>query len=554
MTVDDSTQKSYSPAEAMKLPQLVLTSRQFFDLELILNGGFTPLKGFLNEVDYIRVVKEMRLADGTLWPMPIVLDVSADVPYVVGNQITLIDIYNNPIAVMTIESRYTPNKSEEVLQVYGTEDQTHFGVRSILSDTKPVYLGGTVSAVALPQYQDFVEHRHRPEELKKMFKEKGWNKIIAFQTRNPMHRAHFEIVDRSAREHDAHILVHPVVGMTKEGDIDYVTRVRSYQKLIDARLKDRALLSLLPLAMRMAGPREALWHALIRKNYGATHFIVGRDHAGPGKDARGVPFYGPYDAQNLVKQFEKEIGITVVPMREMAYVQELDSYLPEDEVKPEHTVMSVSGTEFRKKLFAGEKIPEWFSFPEVIEELERLVSAEKRKGIVIFFTGLSGSGKSTIARSLQAIINEKWARPVTMLDGDVVRKHLSKGLGFSREDRDTNIERIGFVASEVARHGGIAICAAIAPFAEARLKNRQLIGNVGHYVEVFVDTPIEECEARDVKGLYAKARRGELTGFTGVNDPYEVPENPEFVFDTTTQDARASALEVFHYIESLGIL
>lgn len=554
MSKQKQSKSVFSPVEAMKFPQLVLTQRQFFDLELILNGGFSPLQGFLNEADYRNVVKEMRLADGTLWPIPIVLDVSEDAPYAVGDYVTLIDVYNNPIAVLAVESRYMPDRIMEAVQVYGTQDQTHFGVRSILSDTKPIYLGGTIFAVALPKYQDFIEHRHRPEELKKLFKERGWNKIIAFQTRNPMHRAHFEIVDRSAKEHGAHILIHPVVGMTKEGDIDYVTRVRSYQKLIDTRMKDRALLSLLPLAMRMAGPREALWHALIRKNYGATHFIVGRDHAGPGKDAKGVPFYGPYDAQNLVKQFENEIGITIVPMKEMAYVKELDVYLSEEELKPEHTVMSVSGTEFRKKLFAGEKIPEWFSFPEVIDELERLVSSEQKKGIVVFFTGLSGSGKSTIARYLQAIINEKLAKSVTLLDGDVVRKHLFRDLGFSREDRDANIERIGFVASEVARHGGIAICAAIAPFAEARQKNRELVETVGHYIEVFVNTPIEECEARDVKGLYAKARRGELAGFTGVNDPYEIPEKPEFTFDTSKQDARSCALELFHSLLNLDTL
>jgi sulfate adenylyltransferase len=541
-THDDST-----------LPRLTLSERQRLDLEQILCGGFAPLKGFLNESDYRSVLETMHLADGSLWPMPIVLDQPKDVGAVAERYI-LCDQFGNPLAYFSVESVYEPDKEKEAEAVYGTASREHPGVRYLFEETGERYVGGSVELIAYSPAYDFKELRHTPASLKEEFKKRGWEKIIAFQTRNPMHRAHYEIVRRSAEKAGANILLHPVAGLTKEGDIDYVSRVRAYRRLKEKRFGDNALLAILPLAMRMAGPREALWHALIRKNYGATHFIVGRDHAGPGKDSTGKSFYDPYAAQQLVKSREAEIGLTVMPVSEMTYVEDENAYMPSDELKPHHQVKNISGTQFRKMLREGAEIPEWFSFPEVVEELRRAVLKEKSHGAVIFFTGLSGAGKSTVAHILYQKLLESSDRSVTLLDGDVVRLHLSKGLGFSKEDRNTNIERIGFVAGEIAKAGGIAICAAIAPYKEAREKNRRRISREGTYIEVYVSTPEAVCETRDTKGLYKKARQGLLKNFTGVNDPYEAPENAELTIETTDVNPEVSAQTVVAYLAERGLL
>jgi sulfate adenylyltransferase len=536
--------------ESVHLQHIILNDRQLCDLELLLNGGFAPLKGFLNEDDYKSVIENCRLVTGEIWPMPIVLDVPEGSGYKKGDRIVLCDQFSKPLAIVTIESVYTPDKMREAQQVYGTEDRDHFGVKMLLEQTGEVYLGGTIQGIELPKKYDFQELRRTPEETKEMFKKKGWDTVVGFQTRNPMHRAHFEIVRRAAEEIGGKVLIHPAVGQTKDGDIDYVTRVRSYKHVQQFYAKDFAELSLLPIAMRMAGPREALWHALIRKNYGCTHFIVGRDHAGPGKDANGIPFYGPYEAQDMVKEYEKEIGIKLVTPKEMVYVEEEQIYLPVNEVKEGYTVKNISGTELRALLRRGGEIPEWFSFPEVIKELRR--TEQNRTGFTVFFTGLSGAGKSTIAQLLLTRLQELTGRNITFLDGDIVRQHLSKGLGFSKEDRNTNIERIGFVAAEVVRHGGIAICSAIAPYKESRDKNRLAIQEIGSYIEVYVSTPIEECKRRDTKGLYAKAEQGTIKGFTGVDDPYEIPENTEIVIDTCTMSPEESVEKVVAYLLECG--
>lgn len=541
-------------SELTRLPRLTLTDRQLFDLEQILVGGFEPLTGFLNERDYKSVVESMRLTSSALWPMPIVLDVPEDHGRKIGERIILCDRFGNPVAFFNVESIYQPDKQKEAGFVYGTEDKTHPGVKYLFEDTHNVYLGGTVEPVALAPAHDFTELRLTPSELKARFKELGWSTIVAFQTRNPIHRAHFEIIKRAVENLGAKALVHPVVGLTKEGDMDYISRVRAYRRLVENRMKDFALLALLPIAMRMAGPREALWHALIRKNYGATHFIVGRDHAGPGRDLNGKPFYGPYDAQKLAAQYEKELEIGIVPVKEMAYVEEEDIYVPADELKPHQQTKTISGTQFRAMLRAGEPIPEWFSFPEVVDELRRAVSKEKRRGGVVFLTGLSGAGKSTIAHILHQRLLELYDRSITLLDGDVVRLHLSKGLGFSHEDRNTNIERIGFVASEIAKHGGIAICSAIAPYRESRNANRRRIEKEGVYIEVHVKAPLEVCEARDTKGLYKKARAGYLKNFTGIDDPYEIPENPELTIDTTEMNSESAANIIIDFLKKRGLL
>lgn len=552
-----SSRKRALAAQAHKrhlltLSRINLTDRQLYDLELLLVGAFHPLTGFLKEEEYTTVLENMRLPSGELWPMPIVLDVEKPVAEV-GEKIILCDKFGNPIALLSVESLYRADKGKEARMVYGTTDLEHPSVRYLYKEMGNLYVGGKVKKLQLPARYDFADLRHTPTELKKIFAKRGWKKIAAFQTRNPIHRAHFELMCRARAEYGTHILIHPVVGVTKEGDIDYITRVNSYRKLHQRYMRDFAILSLLPLAMRMAGPREALWHALIRKNYGVTHFIVGRDHAGPGNDKNGKPFYGPYDAQELVKKFEKEIGLTIIPQQEMVYVEEIKKYIPIHEVPGRGTIRSISGTLFRKKLLGKEEVPAWFSFPEVIEELRKGVEAS-RGGLTVFFTGLSGAGKSTIAHILYTKLLEEQDKKITFLDGDVIRSHLSKGLGFSREDRNANIERIGFVANEITKHGGIAICSAIAPYGESRERNRSLISKNGAYVEVFISTPLSVCVKRDPKGLYHKARKGLLPQFTGVDDPYEKPTAPEITIDASKINPVRAAFLILRYLQKHNLL
>jgi sulfate adenylyltransferase len=417
-----------------------------------------------------------------------------------------------------------------------------------------MYVGGKLRGVEPPMHYDFKILRDSPSELRGRFRKLGWRKVVAFQTRNPMHRAHQELTFRAARETEANLLLHPVVGMTRPGDIDHYTRVRCYEHVLKHYPEQTTALSLLNLAMRMAGPREALWHAIIRKNYGCTHFIVGRDHAGPGSDASGKPYYGPYAAQELLREYEKEIEVTLVPFREMVYIEQKAQFVPEDEVTPEMTVARLSGTEFRRRLREGIEIPEWFSYPEIIAELRRTHPPKHEQGFTVFFTGLSGSGKSTIANALLVKLLENGTRRVTLLDGDVVRKHLSSELGFSREHRDINILRIGYVASEITKYGGIAICAPIAPYAATRRRVREMVEATGGFVEIHVATPLEVCESRDRKGLYAKARAGTLKEFTGISDPYEEPVNPEMRIDTRSLSPDLAAHRILVKLESLGYI
>jgi sulfate adenylyltransferase len=547
-------------AEALKrrsasLPQWTLNQRQLCDLELLLNGGFSPLQGFLGRADYDGVVNEMRLADGTLWPIPIVLDVDEAFAAKLGEnaQISLNDTQGTPLAVLTVEDVYFPDRIEEARRVFGTTDRTHPGVAELLDRTDSVYLGGRVQGIQPPPHYDFTSLRLSPRELRDWFHQHGWHRIVAFQTRNPMHRAHRELTLRAAEKVGAKLLIQPSVGRTKPGDVDHYTRVRCYRALLEHYPPGLATLALLPLAMRMGGPREALWHAIIRKNYGASHFIVGRDHAGPGKDAEGKPFYDPYAAQQLLAKHQDELGIEVVPFPAMVYAANRDTYVPQTEVRPDDEVRDISGTELRRRLHNGEPIPEWFTFPDVVKILRERHPANARQGLALFFTGLSGSGKSTLAQAVVSRLLETSSRPVTVLDGDEVRRHLSKGLGFSREDRDANITRIGFVASEVVRHGGIVICAPIAPYANARAEARQLVEAHGRFVEIHVSTPLEICEARDRKGLYAAARAGKIKGFTGIDDPYETPVTPELRIDTSQVSVSEAADKVLEWLQTQAL-
>jgi sulfate adenylyltransferase len=541
---------------AKDYPSWDLTPRQICDLDLLMNGAFSPLTGFMGTDDYEGVCDNMRLKNGVLWPMPITLDVSeafaADLAS--GQRIALRDAEGVLLAVMDIENLWTPDRESEAQRVYSTTDDTHPAVAQLMHRSNPVYVGGRIHGIEPPTYYDFKLLRDTPSELRGRFRKLGWRKIVAFQTRNPLHRAHQELTFRAAREAEANLLIQPVVGMTKPGDIDHFTRVRCYEHVLEQYPEQTTQLSLLNLAMRMGGPREALLHAIIRKNYGCTHFIVGRDHAGPGNDKNGEPFYGPYEAQELYQQHEDELDITMVPFKMMVYVENKAEYLPADQTEPTDKVLNLSGTEFRRRLREGLDIPEWFSYPKVVEELRRSHPPKHKQGFTVFFTGLSGSGKSTVANALMVKLLEEGSRPVTLLDGDVVRKNLSSELTFSKEHRDLNIQRIGYVASEITKNGGIAICAPIAPYSATRRYVRELIEPLGGFVETHVATPIEVCEARDRKGLYAKARAGLIKGFTGIDDPYEAPENAEIVIDTGELTPDLAAHRILITLEKLGYL
>ena len=552
----DESAAEREQAAAGDYPSWTLSARQLCDLDLLTNGAFSPLEGFLTEPEHRSVCTDMRLANGVLWPIPICLDVTEAFAEELGlgKRIALRDPEGVLLATMDVEDVYRPDKAFEAREVYGTSDETHPGVDYLMNTAGPVYVGGRVHGVEPRTHYDFKLLRDSPSELRGRFRKLGWRRVVAFQTRNPLHRAHQELTFRAAREVQANLLIQPVVGMTKPGDIDHFTRVRCYEHVLEQYPEQTTTLSLLNLAMRMAGPRETLWHAIVRKNYGCTHFIVGRDHAGPGDDANGEPFYGPYDAQALYREHEEELDIAMVPFRQMVYVENRAQYVPADETSKEDTVLNISGTEFRRRLREGLDIPEWFSYPKVVEELRRAYPPRHRQGLTVFFTGLSGSGKSTIANALMVKLMEDGRRPVSLLDGDLVRQHLSSELTFSKEHRDLNIRRIGFVASEITKNGGIAICAPIAPYTATRRAVREMISAHGGFLEVYVATPLEECERRDRKGLYKLAREGKIPEFTGISDPYEVPENPEEVIDTTELTPDLAAHRIVLKLESMGYL
>lgn len=535
------------------LPSIQISARALCDLELLATGAFSPVDRFMGKEDYERVLTEMRLKNGTLFPIPITLPVDENDMPNWAEQVTLSDARNNTIAIMNIEEVYHWDPQREARLVLGTTDSRHPLISEMVTWGK-VYISGELKVINLPQYYDFVELRRSPARVRARLEEMGYSKVVAFQTRNPMHRIHEELTKRAAEEVDGSLLVHPVVGMTKPGDVDHYTRVRVYRTLVENYYdKNRTLLSLIPLAMRMAGPREALWHALIRRNYGATHFVVGRDHAGPGKDSSGKSFYGPYESHMMVTQYADEVGVQPVEFKALVYLAEQERYEEADKVPEDAKIFTISGTEVRDEYLAkGIPLPEWFTRKETSEILGQMYPPRHKQGVCIWFTGLSGSGKSTTAEILTSLLLER-GRQVTLLDGDVVRTHLSKGLGFSREDRDTNILRIGFVAGEIARHGGTVICAAISPYRATRNEVRQMVGD-DRFIEIFVDTPIEVCEERDVKGLYARARRGQITGFTGVDDPYETPVDPELILKTVGISPVENACKIVDYLEDRGLL
>ena len=533
-----------------------LTERQLCDIELILNGAFSPLDGFLSRQDYEEVLANMRLSSGLLWPIPVTLDVTQDFAEKVteGDQLALRDREGMVIATMRIGDIWTPDRAAEAEAVFGTSNPAHPGVDYLLNHSHGVYLGGVLKGLDPPQHYDFKLLRDSPSELRGRFRKLGWRKVVAFHTRNPMHRAHHEMTFRAARELEANLLIHPVVGMARLGDVDHYTNVRCYERILETYPEQTTTLSILNLATRTAGPRETLWHAIIRKNFGCTHLIVGRDHASPETPDGGEPFYEPYAAQALFKEHEKELDISMAPFQQMVYVEDKAQYLPVNEITQDMKIQSFTDREFHRRLEEGLEIPDWFSFPDVIDELRNAHPSREKQGFTVFFTGLSGSGKSTIANALLVKILENGSRTVTLLDGDIIRKHLSSELGFSREHRNLNILRIGFVASEITKSGGVAICAPIAPYRKTRREIRRMISAHGGFVEVYVDTPLEICEKRDRKGMYAKARAGKIKHFTGIDDPYETPENPEVVIDTRELTPELAAHRIFVKLENLGYI
>jgi sulfate adenylyltransferase len=540
-------------AHAAQLPRLQLTPRNICDLELLATGGFSPLKGFLGKEDYGRVLAEMRLADGTLFPIPVTLPVSPQAGLRLDAEVALADQQNNLLAVLRVEELYEWDRDSEARQVYETRDTRHPLVAEMHSWGR-YNLSGELRVLALPLYYDFRPLRLTPRQVRARLNALGHSNVVAFQTRNPLHRAHEELTTRAAKAIDGTLLLHPVVGLTKPGDIDHYTRVRTYRVLAERYYDQRRmLLALLPLAMRMAGPREALWHAIIRRNFGANHLIVGRDHASPGRDSQDRPFYGPYDAQELMAQHAAELGVRPMPFSELVYLPEEERYEESARVTPDKRTASLSGTEVREQfLQRGRALPAWFTRPEVASILAESHPPRHQQGFCLWFTGLSGAGKSTTADILLSMLLEH-GRRITVLDGDVVRTHLSKGLGFSKEDRDINIRRIGYVASEIVRHGGGVICAAVSPYRATRNECRAMVGGE-YFIEVYVDTPLEVCEQRDAKGMYALAREGKIKNFTGIDDPYEPPHNPEIVIDTIRHTAEENATHILSHLIAQGFI
>jgi sulfate adenylyltransferase len=556
IAAQDLVESAELRARSAGWPSWDLTPRQLCDLELLLSGAFSPLGGFLGRADYDSVCSSLRLADGTLWPIPVVLDLpdAAAGPLDAASWLALRDPEGVMLAALEVSEVWEPDREQEAKSVYGTNDPTHPGVAYLMERTNRWYVGGRLVGMSNPVHHDYSALRHTPAQLRAELDQRGWHKVVAFQTRNPMHRAHVELTLRAGREHQAKLLIHPVVGMTKPGDVDHHTRVRCYRAVMTGYPPDTAMLSLLPLAMRMAGPREAVWHAIIRKNHGASHFIVGRDHAGPGQDPDGRPYYQPYEAQELLAGYQDELGVQMVPFEQVVYVADQDTYLPLGEVPPGAGTSDISGTELRRLLAAGEELPQWFTYPEVAEELRRSYPARIDQGFTILFTGLSGAGKSTIASALATRLAELGNRTVTLLDGDDVRKHLSSELGFSREHRNLNVTRIGWVAAQLTRHGGAVICAPIAPFDQPRQEVRTMVAAEGGFFLVHVSTTLEVCEGRDRKGLYAKARAGLIPEFTGISQPYETPEDAEITIDAARVTPEGAVEIILAHLRDEGYL
>ena len=539
-----------------KTASLTLSLKQQCDLEMIANGAFSPLSTFNNQKDYEEILLNNRLSNGLVWPIPIVLDVPDQFLKSLDKNeyISLRNAEGFLLAILKVNEFWAPDKKEEANSVFKSNDPNHPGVDYLFNHTNNNYISGELVPIQSNKYFDFTHLRKSPQEVRDFFRLNNWKDVVAFQTRNPMHRAHFELTKLAMDEHNSKLLIHPVIGISKPGDIDHFTRVKCYQHIIKYYPENSVELSLINLAMRMAGPKEAVWHAIIRKNYGCNRIIIGRDHAGPGVNAEGKPYYQPYDAQELIAQYQEELEIKMVPFKEMVFAKNKKTFLPLDKIEQDDPIEKLSGTQFKEFLQQRTEIPNWYSFPEVIHELRKRFPKLHNQGLTVFFTGLSGAGKSTLANAIMYKLMETEDRPITLLDGDIVRQHLSSELGFSKEDRDIHVKRIGYVASEITKHGGVAICAPIAPYSNTRKVVRNMIDEVGSFVEIHVATPLSVCEERDVKGLYKQARAGKILDFTGVSDPYEEPENPEITVDTSDITVEESSALILDKLRSLKLL
>ncbi len=553
----------YESAEAIKhesgdFPSITLSQRQLCDLELLINGAFSPLTGFMGKKDYDSVVESLRLADGTLWPIPVILDVPGEFAdkLKVGQKVALRDGEGFMPAVMTVEDIWQADKEREASSVYGTESKDHPGVQYLHNKVNEVYIGGRVEGIQLSVHHDFENLWDSPRELRSLFNKMGWRRVVAFQTSKPVHRLQRDIILQTAKDIQGHVLLHPAVGMTRPGDIQYYARVHCYQAIQKYFPHNLSMLSLLPLAMRMAGPREALWHVLIHQNFGCSHMIIGPKHAYPPYDSKKeLQFYSRDEAQNFVLEYKDELLVKIVPVETMHYAPEKKknvslSYIEEKGLE----YVEYSDAKLKQDLINNREIPDWFSFPEVVSHLCKVYPPRSQQGFTLFFTGLSGAGKSTLAKIVYAKLVESGGRPVTLLDGDIVRLNLSSELGFSKKHRDLNVKRIGFVASEITKNRGIAICAPIAPYTSTRRAVREVIEQHGAFIEIHVSTPLETCESRDRKGLYAKARQGLIPEFTGISDPYEVPTEAEIKIDTSDYSAMEAAQEIYLYLLREGFL
>lgn len=541
---------------ALNLPDITLSDRQLCDLELLATGAFSPLDGFMTRSDYESVLDRMRLQSGLLWPIPVCLSVSDTQARTLeaGQSVTLRDSEGFLLAIIHMEDMWPVDREKEAMQVYGTADRSHQGVEHLFNTEGDHYIGGKIEVLSLPLHFDFKQLRMTPLEIRNLYRKLGWQRVVGFQTRHPIQRPQFEMTVAAMRQARAKLLLLPVTGMTKPGDFDHYTRVRCYRAVTRHYPPDSFMLNLLPLSMRLSGPKDALLHTIIAKNYGCTHFVIGRDHASPGTDAGGNPFYKRDAAQRLTEEYSREVGMTIVPFEELVYLPFEDEYRSQDRVPEGTQYISFSSSDIRERIRTGRRIPEWATFPEVVAELKKAYPSPDKQGFTVFLTGLPGAGKSTIAKVIYAAFLEMGDRPVTLLDGDIVRQNLSSQLSFSKEHRDINVRRIGFVASEITKNRGIAICAPIAPYDATRAEIRRTIETHGGFIEVHVSTPLKICEKRDRKGMYAKARAGLIKGFTGVDDPYESPESPEVIIDTTDLTPDEAAQEILLLLGQKGYI
>ena len=538
------------------LPDVILNQRQMCDFELLSTGAYTPLTGFMKQIDYETVLDRMRLSTGELWPVPVCLDIPDSLGNTLeaGQSVMLRDPEGFLLGMMNVEDIWPVDMEKEAMTLYGTKDRKHPGVNYLYTGSGRFYIGGTVETMSLPIHSDFKQIRRTPAEVRNIFAKLGWKRVVGFQTHQPLHRPQFEMTVQAMRKAGANLLLLPVAGETKPGDFDHFTRMRCYRRVASHYPPDSFVLNLLPLAMRMAGPRDALLHMIMGKNFGCTHFIIGHDHSSPGTDSNGTPFYNSEDASILADEAASEIGVEVISFKKMLYLPFEDEYRFEGELPENSETIFLSGTDIRNRIRVGKHVPEWATFPEVVEELKKSYPPPSEQGLTIFLTGLSGAGKSTIANVLYAKFMEIGSRPVTLLDGDIVRRNLSSELSFSREHRDINVRRIGFVATEITKNRGVAICAPIAPYKKTRTEIRESIEAYGGFFEIHVATPIEECEKRDRKGMYARARAGLLKGFTGVDDPYEIPEHNEITIDTTDVTPDEAAHEILLFLGQNGFI